>query len=156
MRRDGSSNSTGICTDISGAWLLDPAVSSKAGMVVTVHGSRTLQHGVAWHGGDYEGARGVVLSVHNTGSDDEFFPSTARVKFFKPLNPAVDTFAVPVSLLWPVRPEAEGEHALIIGGPYKGNEARLLEEYRARAELELSWWRMQYTAQCTSQNCPVR
>ncbi|OSD07420.1 hypothetical protein PYCCODRAFT_610854 [Trametes coccinea BRFM310] len=117
QRRGGSSN----YTDISGAWLLDPALSSKAGMVVTIHGSRNLDHGAAWHGGDYEGASGVVLSVHNTGSDDGSFPSIARIKFFKPLNPSVHTFAVPVSILWPVRPEAVGEHAVIIGGAFKGH-----------------------------------
>ncbi|KAL7280088.1 LOW QUALITY PROTEIN: hypothetical protein ACG7TL_006503 [Trametes sanguinea] len=119
---------SGLSSDISGAWLLDPALSSKAGMVVTIHGSRNLDHGAAWHGGDYEGASGVVLSVHNTGSDNGSFPSTARIKFFKPLNPSVHTFAVPVSILWPVRPEAVGEHALIIGGALRGHEAKLLEE----------------------------
>ncbi|KAH9846351.1 hypothetical protein C2E23DRAFT_890921 [Lenzites betulinus] len=82
----------------------------------------------AWHGGDYEGAHGVVLSVHNTGTDNESFPSAAQVKFRKPLNSYNDTFAVPVFLLRPVQPDAVGQHALIVGGEHKGDTVKLLEE----------------------------
>ncbi|KAH9889860.1 hypothetical protein C8Q73DRAFT_705692 [Cubamyces lactineus] len=112
----------------SAEWLLDPAISSCPGMLVVVLGSSALHGATAWHGGDYEGAQGIVLSVHNTGADTEFFPSTARVKFLKPLHPPLDTFAVPVSLLCPVAPGATGQQALIIRGPHKGKRAKLWEE----------------------------
>lgn len=97
-------------------------------MLVEVRGSRQFRPGVAWHGGDYEGACGVVLSVHNTGAENESFPSTARVKFTKPLDPSFDTVAVPVSLLRPVQPDAVEQRALIVGGGSKGHAAKLLEE----------------------------
>ncbi|KAI0333785.1 hypothetical protein GY45DRAFT_1368203 [Cubamyces sp. BRFM 1775] len=113
---------------ITSEWLLDPAISSCSGMLVMVRGSSALHGGAAWHGGDYEGAQGIVLSVHNTGADNEFFPSTARVKFLKPLHPPLDTFAVPVSLLYPVAPDAAGQQALIVRGQNKGKTAKLWEE----------------------------
>ncbi|KAI0662081.1 hypothetical protein C8Q70DRAFT_962551 [Cubamyces menziesii] len=93
-------------------------------MLVMVLGSSALHDGAAWHGGDYEGAQGIVLSVHNTGADNECFPSTARVKFLKPLHPPVDTFAVPVSLLQPIAPDAAGQQALIVRGEHKGKTAK--------------------------------
>lgn len=97
-------------------------------MLVEVRGSREFRPGVSWHGGDYEGARGVVLSVLNTGAENESFPSTARVKFTKPLDPSFDTVAVPVSLLRPVLPDSVEQRALIVGGASKGHAAKLLEE----------------------------
>ncbi|KAI0643128.1 hypothetical protein C8Q79DRAFT_208538 [Trametes meyenii] len=97
-------------------------------MLVVVHGSRTFRPGVAWHRGDYEGARGIVLSVLNTGADNESFPSTARVKFLKPLHSSRDTLTVPAALLWPIQPDAEQQEALIISGQHKGHTAKLLEE----------------------------
>ncbi|KAI0352672.1 hypothetical protein OH77DRAFT_1428412 [Trametes cingulata] len=117
-----------VSSDLSEEWLLDPAITSQSGMLVVVQGSTGNRGGNRWHGGDYEGARGLVLSVHNTGIGNEYFPSTARVKFLSPLNPTVDTFVIPVSIILPVQPDAVEQHALIIGGEHKGHRARLLEE----------------------------
>ncbi|KAI0632042.1 hypothetical protein C8Q77DRAFT_897149 [Trametes polyzona] len=127
-RTQSTGRPSGSATSIDRAWLLDPAISAQIGMLVKVHGSRQFRHGIAWHGGDYEGAQGVVHSVHKTGVDNESFPSTARVKFLKPLDPSNDTLSVPVSLLLPVQPDAVEQHALIVGGAYKGHTAKLLEE----------------------------
>ncbi|KAI0670985.1 hypothetical protein C8Q78DRAFT_1078935 [Trametes maxima] len=115
-------------SDVAEGWLLDSAVCSRSGMLVTVRGSRAFRPGAAWHGGDYEGAWGIVLSVHNTGADNETFPSTARVKLLKPLHPSGDTLIVPAALLWPVQPDAEQQEALIIDGQYRGYTAKLLYE----------------------------
>ena len=60
-----------------------------------------------WHNGDYEGRRGIVLSLLNTTNDD--FQSTARVRFEKPVNPLQPILAVPVEFLSPVHPEKVGE-----------------------------------------------
>ncbi|KAI0775547.1 hypothetical protein BD413DRAFT_611069 [Trametes elegans] len=123
-----ASKDTALPNTVAADWLLDPALSSShEGMLVEVRGSKTYRSDSAWHGGDYEGARGVVLSVFNTGARKASFPST-RVRFLEPLDYAVDTYAVPVSILSPVRPDSEGQNAAIVGGEFKGCAAELLEE----------------------------
>ncbi len=109
-------------------WLLDPAVASTSGMLVTIHGTLPTIRSSGWHNGAYEDAQAVVLSVFNTGPGNATFASTARVRFLKPLVPDMHTFVVPVSFLQPVKPDGVGQEALIIGGEYAGSLAKLREE----------------------------
>lgn len=97
-------------------------------MLVTVRNTLRSQANSGWHDGAYEGARGVVLSVFNTGANNCAFPSTARVKFHQPMDPSNDTYSVPVSFLWPVEPDKVDQEALIIQGERKGDVVRLREE----------------------------
>ena len=77
-----------------------------------------------WHGGDYEGKQGSVLSILDT--QNESFTSTARVRLLEPINPLQPILTVPVEYLWPVHPEARGEDVLILAGAQgKGQEARV-------------------------------
>ena len=77
-----------------------------------------------WHGGDYEGKQGIVLSILDT--QNESFTSTARVRLLEPINPLQPILTVPVEYLWPVHPEARGEDVLILAGAQgKGQEARV-------------------------------
>ncbi|KAI0366514.1 transcription elongation factor Spt5 [Pilatotrama ljubarskyi] len=99
-------------------WLLEPEFSQKRGLVVEVRGS--FGH---WYGGDFEGKQGVVLSVFDTHNDA--FESTARVRFFNPVDPLTPILPVPVQYLWPVHPEQSGEIVIILTGPKKGVEARV-------------------------------
>ncbi|KAI0714046.1 hypothetical protein C8T65DRAFT_158428 [Cerioporus squamosus] len=119
---------SGHMADIAEDWLLDPAIASQSGMLVTVHGSLPTRRSSGWHNGAYEDAQAVVLSVFNTGPGNTTFASTARVKLLKPLNPDMNTFVVPASYLHPVKPDDVGQDAVIIGGEYIGSLARLREE----------------------------
>lgn len=114
--------------DVSDDWLLDPAVARHAGLFVTVHGSVKNGSDNGWHDGAYEGAQGIVLSVFNTGPDNAMFPSTARVRFQRPLDPGADVLVVPISYLWPVSPDAVGQDAVVIAGQCIGAIARVREE----------------------------
>ncbi|TFK82679.1 hypothetical protein K466DRAFT_290041 [Polyporus arcularius HHB13444] len=124
-------NMSGHMAESSEDWLLDPAVASKSGMLVTIHGTLPTIRSSGWHNGAYEDAQGVVLSVFNTGPGNAIFASTARVRFLKPLDPDMHTFVVPVSFLQPVKPDGVGQEALIIGGEYAGSLAKLREEPRS-------------------------
>ena len=103
-------------------------MSRHAGLVVTVRGSANTATSSGWHNGTLEGVKGIVLSVFNTGPNRRMFESTARVKFQRPLDPGMDILVVPVTYLWPVRPDGAGQEAVIIGGRYVGEFARLREE----------------------------
>ena len=96
-------------------------------MLVVVSGSLPTKISNGWHNGAYEDAQAVVLSVFDTGRGNAFFASTARIRFLKPLDPTIDTFAVPVELLRPVKPDNVEQEALIIGGVYTGHVAKLRE-----------------------------
>lgn len=75
-----------------------------------------------WHNGDFEGKQGVVLSVFNTNNDT--FESTARVRFFNPVDPLQPILPVPITFLWPVHPTQKGEDVIILAGVQgKGQEA---------------------------------
>lgn len=107
-------------------WLLDPAISSKTGMVVVIKGSFGGAYDGGWHSGQYEGAQGVVLSVFETGNSS--FASTARVRLFDPIDPAQAVFTIPTMYLWPVGPDQPGQNALILYGNQKGEVAKIREE----------------------------
>ncbi|KAI0755169.1 hypothetical protein C8Q80DRAFT_415764 [Daedaleopsis nitida] len=111
-----------------GDWLLDAVVSRHSGLLVTVQGSLSTRSSAGWYDGQYEGAKGIVLSVFNTGPSNRESPSTARVKFQRPLDPDMDVVVVPVSLLLPVHPSAPKQTAVIIGGMYNGEVAQVREE----------------------------
>ncbi|KAI0672145.1 transcription elongation factor Spt5 [Trametes maxima] len=100
-------------------WLLEDEFATKRGIAVEVRGT----FGGGWHGGDFEGKQGVVLSVFNTHNDA--FESTARVRFFNPVDPLVPILQVPVQYLWPVHPEQAGEAVVILTGSMKGMEAHV-------------------------------
>ncbi|KAI0761362.1 transcription elongation factor Spt5 [Trametes elegans] len=100
-------------------WLLDPAFASKRGIVVEVRGT----FGGGWHGGDFEGKQGVVLSVFDTQNDA--FESTARVRFFQPVDPLQPILPVPVQYLWPVHPEQGDETCVVLTGTGRGQEASI-------------------------------
>ncbi|KAL7284752.1 hypothetical protein ACG7TL_002059 [Trametes sanguinea] len=100
-------------------WLLQPEFVQKRGLVVEVRGT----FGGGWHGGDFEGKQGVVLSVFDT--HNEQFDATARVRFFNPVDPLQPILPVPVQYLWPVHPERAGESVLVLDGAHKGAEARV-------------------------------
>lgn len=99
-------------------WLLAPEFSQKRGLVVEARGTFGK-----WHGGDFEGKQGVVLSVFDTHNDA--FESTARVRFFQPVDPLTPILPVPVQYLWPVHPEQAGERVVILAGSNKGAEANI-------------------------------
>ncbi|KAH9903261.1 transcription elongation factor Spt5 [Cubamyces lactineus] len=100
-------------------WLLEPDFSQKRGLVVEVRGT----FGGGWHGGDFEGKQGVVLSVFDT--HNESFESVARVRFFNPVDPLQPILPVPVQYLRPVHPENREETVVILDGAQKGVEARV-------------------------------
>ncbi|OBZ71740.1 hypothetical protein A0H81_08750 [Grifola frondosa] len=114
--------------EIDENWLLDPIVSTKGGMVVVVRGSVKNAQNDGWHGGDYEGSDGVVLSVFNTGIGNTTASSTARVRFMEPIDPSRAVYSVPVQFLWPVEPRESGQDALILDGMQKGDVARVRVE----------------------------
>ncbi len=92
--------------------------------MVEVRGSYASAGQSGWHNADYEGKQGVVLSVFNT--DNDTFQSTARVRFFQPVDPLQPIVPVPVTYLWPVHPEKKGEDVIILSGAQgMGQEARV-------------------------------
>ncbi|RDX52442.1 transcription elongation factor Spt5 [Lentinus brumalis] len=111
--------------ELSPKWLLDPNLADKvAGIMVEVRGSYASAGQPGWHNADYEGKQGVVLSVFNT--DNDTFQSTARVRFFQPVDPLQPIVPVPVTYLWPVHPEKKGEDVIILSGAQgMGQEARV-------------------------------
>ncbi|KAI8989014.1 transcription elongation factor Spt5 [Trametes punicea] len=115
----GSYGNTEPSYEPSPKWLLEPEFAQKRGLVVEVRGT----FGGGWHGGDFEGKQGVVLSVFDT--HNEAFESTARVRFFNPVDPLQPILPVPVHYLWPVHPEHTGEAVVILEGDSKGVEARV-------------------------------
>ena len=110
---------------MSPKWLLDSDLAEKvSGIMVEVRGSFASGGAAGWHNGDYEGKQGVVLSVFNTNNDT--FDSTARVRFFQPVDPLQPILPVPVTYLWPVHPENKGDDVIILsGGQAKGQEAKV-------------------------------
>ncbi|KZT73925.1 hypothetical protein DAEQUDRAFT_721415 [Daedalea quercina L-15889] len=107
-------------------WLLDSAISTKSGMTVDITGSSGGHEDCGWYNGEYEGERGAVLSVFNTGNAS--FSSTARVKIVEFRDGAPSIFAIPVQYLSPVRPERPGQKALVLDGECKGEVAIIREE----------------------------
>ena len=91
--------------------------------MVEVKGSFPSGGASGWHNGDFESKQGVVLSIFDTGNNT--FDSTARVRFFQPVDPLQPIVPVPVQYLWPVHPESKGEDILILHGVHKGHEARV-------------------------------
>ncbi|EMD36765.1 hypothetical protein CERSUDRAFT_137024 [Gelatoporia subvermispora B] len=120
--------------ELPAKWLLDPEISSKQNMIVEVKGSFSGPNG-GWHKGDYEGRQGVVLSVFDTQQPQ--FPSTARVRFSSPVDPAHPVQTVPVEYLWPVHPDRPDEDVLVLQGPHKGQLAKV-QVYDGPGSLILS------------------
>ncbi|KAI0708566.1 transcription elongation factor Spt5 [Earliella scabrosa] len=108
--------------ELSPKWLLDSDLQDRVrGIMVEVRGSYLGANG-GWHKGECEGKQGVVLSVLNTHNDS--FESTARVRFFDPVDPLQPILQVPITYLWPVHPEGTGDEVIILAGVQgKGQEA---------------------------------
>ncbi len=64
-----------------------------------------------------------MLSVFDTHNDA--FESTARVRFFNPVDPLTPILPVPVQYLWPVHPERVNEIVVVLAGAMKGADARV-------------------------------
>ena len=92
-----------------------------------MEGSTKSARSNGWCNGAYEGAEGTAISVFDTG-DGNVIPPTARVRFLKPLDPAVDIHVIPVAFLAPIQPRAVGERALIVSGEHAGMVALLMED----------------------------
>ncbi|KAF9820715.1 hypothetical protein IEO21_01158 [Rhodonia placenta] len=107
-------------------WLLYRAVSSKSGMIIVIRGTHGDEKHSGWFQGLNEGARGVILSVMNTGNDA--FASTAETRLLSPLDPTQDTFNIPTQYIFPVEPSRPGQKALILHGDHKGEIAIVREE----------------------------
>lgn len=113
-----------MAAEVSAKWLLDPELAHNTrGIVVEVKGTFPAGGSGGWHGGDYEGKQGVVLSLFDTQNGQ--FESTARVRFFQPVDALKPILAVPVQHLRPVHPEGKGEEVILLGGDNKGQEARV-------------------------------
>ncbi|OJT06820.1 Transcription elongation factor SPT5 [Trametes pubescens] len=104
--------------ELPAKWLLESPFAQKRGSVVEARGTFGK-----WHGGDFEGKQGVVLSVFDTHNDA--FESTARVRFFNPVDPLTPILPVPVQYLWPVHPERVNEIVVVLAGAMKGADARV-------------------------------
>ena len=116
-----------LTPEIDAEWLLQPVLADKRGMLIVIQGSMgNRRDDQGWCSGDHERAKGVVLSVLNTGHAD--IVSSARVRLLNPADTSVTSFTVPVKYLWPVEPDEPGQNALILDGDGRGEVAKIREE----------------------------
>ncbi|KAI0658338.1 transcription elongation factor Spt5 [Cubamyces menziesii] len=97
-------------------WLLEPEFSQKRGLAIERHGTFSGR----WHGGDFEGKQGVVLSVFDT--HNRSFESVAHVRFFNPVDPLQPILLMPIQFLRPVHPE-HCEETAVLDNAQKGVKA---------------------------------
>ena len=120
--------STWHSIEIRENWLLHPSLVDVQGMMVEIRGSfGGSDNGMqSWGGGDYEGTRGIVLSVLNIRGNPQ--ASTGQVKFLDVPTGSQDIFVVPVAYLWPIEPTQLGEGAVVLHGAHRGFLVKLREE----------------------------
>lgn len=122
-------------TEVPEKWLLDPAISSKKGILAEV---RRTSDGRDWQDSKYDGEKVVIRSVLDTR--DSAFQSTAEVNFLSPHVP-FDKPVIPVEFLYPVEPERTGDTVIILeDGPRKGEDGKVRE-----ADPDLDKWTVSIT-----------